>query len=452
MAFRGVEFLEVFKKRQSNSIVYQLIWLALPVIATSFMSMAYNFVNMIFVGSLGSNAVAAVGTASFYMNLSWGISSLFTVGVSIKVSHAIGEKNISLARSYVRSGMVAIIVVALLYYLLLVLSRNYLIGFIKLNDSGIEAAATTYLVLIGLSIVFLFQNQFFTSVFIGYGDSKSPFWINAAAFAINIILDAVLIFWAGLGINGAAIGTIVSQAIATFFFYRKLYHTDDLKPKAISYKPALLKNILGLGISPAIQRVSFTIIAIIMARIISNWGPKAIAVQKVGVQIEAISYMTIAGFMYALASISGQAYGAKDYSKQWKVFGSGISLSILIGVITTFILVAFPSTLFSIFLSDSESIVMGREYLIIIGISQLFMCLELMATGAFFGWGRTHIPAITGISLTLLRIPLAIAFIYLWKNELSSVWWSISISSIAKGIILVTLYIILFKRFIKSIQ
>ena len=450
MIFQETDFSGIPDTNHPDSNLKQLIRLALPVIATSFMSMAYNFINIIFVGKLGSNAVAAVGSAGFYMNLSWGLASLFTVGAGIKVSHAIGETNFHLAKSYIRSGMLAVIIAALGCSVLLALSRNYLIGFIRLNDPEVEHAASVYLVLIGISIVFSFQNLFYTSIFVGYGDTRSPFRINTFALVTNILLDAILIFRMGLGINGAAIATILSQAMATFLFYIKLYRTVDINPGDVPFQRILLKKIVGIGISPAIQRVSFTVIAILMARIISNWGADAIAVQKVGVQIEAISYMTIAGFMYALSSISGQAYGAKDYNKQWKVFGSGILLSVIIGVITTFILIVFPSQLFSIFLRNPESIVMGREYLIIIGISQLFMCLELMATGAFFGWGRTNIPAITGIALTLLRIPMAYAFIHLWKNELSSVWWSISISSIAKGILLVMLYIILFKLFIKK--
>jgi Na+-driven multidrug efflux pump len=77
------------------------------------------------------------------------------------------------------------------------------------------------------------------------------------------------------------------------------------------------------------------------------------------------------------------------------------------------------------------------------------MVMELMATGAFFGWGKPNIPAISGIALTVLRIPMALAFIELWNNALSSVWWSISISSILKGILLVALYTVLFKSFIQ---
>jgi putative MATE family efflux protein len=439
-----------FEGSWNKESLKQLVQLALPVIATSFMSMAYNFINMIFVGRIGSDAVAAVGTAGFFMNISWGISSLLTVGAAIKISHAIGEKNVKLAQSYVRSGVLAIIIIALLYYIVMAFSRNFLIHIVGLKSPVLEQSAASYLLLIGLSLPFSFQNLFFTSAFIGYGDSRTPFRINTMALLLNVILDPLLIFVAGMGIHGAAVGTIASQLLTTLLFYKKLQRNHELRPKGITFQPLLLRNIIKLGISPTIQRVSFTLIAIGMARIISDWGATAIAVQKVGIQIEAISYMTAGGFMSALSSISGKAYGAKDYDKQWKTFCSGMLIAVTIGLITSAVLISFPGLLFSIFLNDKESLVMGREYLFILGFSQLFMCLELMATGAFFGWGKTNIPAITGIALTLLRIPLALAFIHLWRHSLSSVWWSISISSIAKGIILVTLYIILFKLFIRK--
>ncbi len=437
-------------RTRSGSNLMQLITLALPVIATSFMSMAYNFINMIFVGRLGSDAVTAVGSAGFFMNLSWGISALLTVGTGIKVSHAIGEKNSLLARSYVRSGIQATILVALVYLVFLAGTRNFLISIIGLNNPLIEHAASQYLLLIGLSIPFSFQNLFYTSVLIGYGDSKTPFRINTIAFIVNMVSDPLLIFVAGFGINGAAFGTILAQALAAFLFYKKINNMEELRPGGVTFRKALLKQIVTIGISPTVQRVSFTFIAIGMARIITKWGATAIAVQKVGIQIEAISYMTTGGFMYALSSISGKAFGAKDYDKQWKTFCSGMLLAVIIGLMTSTMMIVFPETLFSIFLNDPKSLALGREYLVILGFSQLFMCLELMATGAFFGWGKTNIPAITGITLTLIRIPMALLFIQFWSNSLSSVWWSISISSMAKGIILVSLYIILFKAFVKK--
>jgi len=444
------------KYRQSISnigtdpIMKQLILLALPVIGSSFMTMAYNFINMIFVGRLGSDAVAAVGSASFFMHFGWGISSLLTVGAGIKVSHAIGSGDIPLAKSYVRSGILAVIGLALIYYIILFFTRTELIGLIQLNNINIEHAASGYLLLIGLCIPFSFQNLFFTSVFIGSGDSKSPFRINATALAINILLDYILIFKAGLGINGAAFGTIISQTIGTFLFHYKLKDSATLKPTGTAFQSSLLKNILRMGISTTFQRVSFTIVAIFMARIISNWGPTAIAVQKVGIQIEAISFMTAGGFLSALSTISGLAYGAGDYRKQWQAFRSGMLLAFVLGTVTSVVIIIFAGSLFSIFLSDPKSVEMGTEYLIILGFSQLFMVLELMATGAFFGWGKPNIPATSGILLTVLRIPMALLFIEFWQNALSSVWWSISISSVLKGIILSVLFVVLFKSFIRK--
>ena len=434
----------------SESMMKRLILLALPVIGSSFMTMAYNFINMIFVGRLGSSAVAAVGSASFFMNLSWGISSLLTVGAGIKVSHAIGSGNVQLSKNYVRSGILAVIVIALIYYLFLFFARNELIGLIHLNNPEIEKAASGFLLIVGLAIPFSFQNLFFTSVFIGSGDSKSPFRINATALATNILLDYILIFHAGMGINGAAFGTIISQAVGTVLFYRRLNSEPNLKPVGAVFHRSLLSEIVKMGVSPTIQRVSFTIVAISMARIISSWGPTAIAVQKIGIQVEAISYMTAGGFLSALSTISGLAYGAGDYRKQWQAFRSGMLLAFVLGTVTSVVLIVFAQPLFSIFLSDTESVAMGREYLVILGFSQLFMVMELVATGAFFGWGKTNIPAITGIALTVLRIPMALAFIEFWQNALSSVWWSISISSILKGILLVILYVVLFKSFIRK--
>jgi len=433
-----------------HPMMKQLIWLALPVIGSSFMTMAYNFINMIFVGRLGSDAVAAVGSASFFMHFGWGLSSLLTVGAGIRVSHAIGGGDIKLAKSYVRSGILAVIGLALVYYGVLFFVRNELIGLIQLNNPEIENAASGYLLLIGLCIPFSFQNLFFTSVFIGSGDSKSPFLINATALAINIVLDYLFIFQGGMGINGAAFGTIISQAVGTFMFHYKLKDSETLKPTGTAFQSSLLKKILRMGVSTTFQRVSFTIVAIFMARIISHWGATAIAVQKVGIQIEAISFMTAGGFLAALSTISGIAYGAGDYRKQWQAFRSGMLLAFILGTATSVLLILFAGPLFSIFLSDPESVAMGTEYLVILGFSQLFMVLELMATGAFFGWGKPNIPAISGIALTVLRIPMALVFIELWNNDLSSVWWSISISSMLKGILLVVLYIVLFKAFIRK--
>ncbi|MDD4033511.1 MAG: MATE family efflux transporter [Bacteroidales bacterium] len=442
-------YLNHLNKRPAVSDLKDLLQLAIPVIGSTFMSVAYNLINMLFVGHLGSGAIAAVGTAGFFLNLGWALSSLPATGAGIKVSHAIGKGNDNLSRTYVRSGMTAILALSFIYMSLLLIFRSYLIGFFDLNDSNIEETAISYLALTSLSVPFTFLNYFYSSVFNGYGETRTPFRINLAGISLNILLDFILIIPAGMGVMGAAVATIVSQIVIIILYQRQLKKFPALKPGKTTFRKLLLWQILKLGVSPSIQRIVFVIIAIFMARIISEWGAVAIAVQKVGVQIEALTFMTVSGFGSALSTLSGQAYGARRYRKQWDYYCAGLWAALMIGISTTLLFVFAPGPLVSLFFHDPESIAMSKEYLIILGYSQLFMCIEILTAGAFFGFGRTHIPALTSISLTVIRIPLALFLIYQWHWGLSGVWWSISMSSMAKGTLLCILFIVIIHRFLK---
>ncbi|HPS12259.1 MAG TPA: MATE family efflux transporter [Prolixibacteraceae bacterium] len=438
------------KKSYNDSIFGQLIRLALPVIGGSFMSMAYSFVNMLFVGKLGADSVAAVGSAGFFINLGWALSSLITVGVGIKVSHANGAGNKVLAKSFVLNGKIALIVLAILYLSVLMFGGKYLISILNLKNQQVEALSIGFLIRSGWSIPFTFLNNFYSSVFIGYGNSRIPFRISSLGLLLNILLDPIAIFGFGLGINGAAYATILSQMITVFLYSRKLRLLQGDVDQRISYQKAQLRELLLLGMSPTLQRMVFVFIAIGMARIISNWGTEAIAVQKVGVQIEALSYMTISGFTSALSSIAGKAYGAKDYVRQWKSFLAGLTIAMVVGLTTTVVFMAFPEPLFSLFLRDSESLRLGKDYLVILAYSQLFMCIELLSTGAFYGWGKTYLPAIISITLTSARIPLAYILTTCCSPTLNTIWWCISLSSMAKGLLLTGLFFLLFQLFMKT--
>ncbi|WMT43257.1 MATE family efflux transporter [Paenibacillus sp. D2_2] len=111
--------------------------------------------------------------------------------------------------------------------------------------------------------------------------------------------------------------------------------------------------------------------------------------------------------------------------------------------------ILFPKPLFSLFLTDSKSLELGANYMRIIGYSQLFMCMELMTVGAFNGIGKTHIPPIFSIILTALRIPMAI--VLSGPFGLNGVWMSIALSSVLKGIILVSWFKITLRNLNKSV-
>ncbi len=126
----------------------------------------------------------------------------------------------------------------------------------------------------------------------------------------------------------------------------------------------------------------------IIARIIANWGPIPIAVQKVGSQIEAISWMTASGFSTALSTFTGQNYGADNWKRIWKGYLAAMSIMGTIGMLTTALLILGASPLFKLFIPEEEALSYGVTYLRILGLSQFFMCIEITTAGAFNGLGK----------------------------------------------------------------
>lgn len=419
-------------------IMPTLMKLTLPIIATNFISTTYGLVDMIWVGRLGSGPVAAIGTASFFINLAIALSTMITIGTGVKVSHCMGSGQKEKAKSYINNGFMMSIFLGLLYMGIVLLTKDHLIGFFDLGSDEVERMARQFLWISVIGTVFSIVNTLFATLLNAMGNSKQPFQIFSIGLMVNIVLDPFLIFgvgsFGGWGVAGAAIATLTANILVTCLFIIKT-RDSELITNAAPWNSRQMKEVITMGIPITIQRVTFTIISIIIAKIIVRFGADAIAVQKVGIQIESISYMTIGGLQGAIAAFFGQNYGARRIDRIEQGYRKALILTSVFGVIVSLIFIVFPQQLFSLFLSDVRSLELGANYMRIIGFSQLFMCMELMTVGAFNGIGKTHIPPIFSITFTALRIPLAL--ILSEPFGLNGVWMSIALSSMFKGIILV---------------
>ncbi|MFC9774145.1 MATE family efflux transporter [Paenibacillus chitinolyticus] len=419
-------------------IMPTLMRLTLPIIATNFISTTYGLVDMIWVGRLGSGPVAAVGTASFFINLAISLSTMITIGTGIKVSHCMGAGQIDKAKSYVKNGFILSILLGLFYMVFIFLAQNYLISFFDLGSAEIELMSKQFLLVSTIGTVFSILNILYATILNAMGNSKQPFHIFSVGLILNILLDPLLIFgvgsFEGWGVVGAAIATLTANIVVTVLFVLQSRHSE-LIAKSSMWDSHQMKEVIRLGLPITIQRVTFTLISIVIAKIVVRWGADAIAVQKVGIQIESISYMTIGGLQGAIAAFFGQNYGARQLDRIQQGYRKALVLTSVFGIFISLLFILFPEQLFSLFLSDKESLALGRDYMRIIGLSQLFMCMELMTVGAFNGMGNTHIPPIFSITFTVLRIPLAL--ILSEPFGLNGVWMAIALSSVIKGLVLV---------------
>lgn len=433
------------KDLTKGNIIRGLFGLAMPIIATNFIQIAYSMIDMIWVGKLGSNAVAAVGTASFFINLALALFALVVTGSGINIAQSMGAKKEEDVKIYINNGFIMSFILAMIYSGIVIIFRKNIIGFFDLGNYDVEKMAMQYLIISAIGILFMYFNALFVSIFNSLGNSKMPFKINTIGFILNVILDPILIFgWLGLprlGVLGAALASLIARILVSILFYIMSRKYIRILRGGIKIDIKKAFKVLKLGAPFTVQRVTFTAIGIVMAKIISEWGATAIAVQKVGLQIESISYMTIGGLHGAMTAFVGQNYGSKDYNRIKEGYKSAVFITVCFGLITTTIFTLFPYEIFSIFLKDPVSIEMGIYYVRIIGFSQVFMCMEIVTNASFSGVGKTQIPSFISIIFTSLRIPLAI-FLSRTALGLNGVWWSISITSMIKGTLLVSWFVI----------
>ncbi len=424
-----------------------IVALALPLVGSSLLQFTYSLVDMFWVGALGSDAVASIGAASFYIMLGQAIQSLIVVGAGIKVSQAVGRRDQELIQRYVRAGRRMNLGIGLLFVVLLAVLGQTLIGFLNMNAPIVERLAYNYLLVSAPMLVFSFFNLLFARLFSAYGNTTTAMRINATGVTLNMILSPLFIYPLGLGVVGAGLATLVANVVMFGFFWhraRALFDWEEtVEPNRTDYI-----EILRLGFPMATQRVLFTVISIFLARMIGSYGTEAIAAQRIGLQIESIAYMMIGGLNGAIASYTGQNLGARKVDRVHEGYRVTTRLGVLYTGLITLVFLFVPDVLIGLFVDDPRTIEIGASYLRIIGISLIFASFEMIGNGYFSGLGLPKIPATISIVFTVARIPLALALEpYL---GLDAIWWSIAISSIVKGLVSV-LYVRLMKKEVTSL-
>lgn len=390
-----------------GNILPALSALALPIMATSLIQMAYNLIDMIWIGKIGASAVASVGAAGMFMWLSNGLATLAKMGGQIKVGHALGAQKKEDAASYAQSSIQMGIVFAIGFGILSIVFADEMIGFFQLNSAQVIQDAKLYLMITCGLVIFSFMNQIFTGILTAMGNSRTSFIATGIGLVLNIVLDPLFIFGFGaippMGVAGAAIATVLAQLVVMLLFlYTILRDTVLFSNIHIlhSYSSQHTMEIFRIGLPSAVQSMLFSGISMVIARLIAGWGDAAVAVQKVDSQIESISWMTAEGYAAALNSFVAQNHGAKNTDRIREGYRLSMIVMLSWGVFCSLVLIVFPQLIFQVFIQEAEVLPMGVDYLRILGVSQLFMCMEITTAGAFSGLGKTLPPSIVSITLT----------------------------------------------------
>mgnify|MGYP004473769831 FL=1 len=440
-------------------ILKTLTKLAIPIMASSFLGTLYNITDMAWIGLLGSKAVAGVGVGGMFTWLSQGLAAMARMGGQVQVAQCIGRGERDRAHGFAQAAVQLATLMGMAYAVISLVFTRQMVAFFQLTDPEAQTAALSYTKIACGLIVFSFLTLTMTGLYTAQGDSKTPFLANLIGLVTNMILDPVLILGPGpfpkLGVVGAAIATVTAQAIVMMMMILGVIiqkKENVLKGIRLTAKipKEYLSGLCRIGIPTAIQGMAYCAISMVLTRMVSAYGAEAVATQRVGGQIESISWNTADGFAAALNAFIAQNYGAGKMERVRKGYRASLWTVGIWGLLISFVFICFPQTIADIFFHEPKAVATAVAYLVIIGFSEAFMCVELTTVGALSGLGRTRLCSIISITFTSARIPLAIILGGL--TGLSGIWWALSVTSIVKGIIFTCTFLwITRKRQVKNL-
>ena len=436
------------KNLTEGPILRQLFMLAMPIMATSFIQMAYSLTDMAWVGRLGSEAVAAIGSVGLLTWMTTSLALLNKVGAEVSVGQAIGMRNERDARNFATHNVTLSLVISLIWALALFVFATPIIGMYELKPH-IAGNAINYLRIVSSAFPFVFMGATFTGIFNAAGRSKIPFTINSIGLVINMILDPLFIFLFDWKTEGAALATWIAQACVLGLFIYQLKAKKILWDNFCFFgklKREYTAKIIKIGVPVATLNALFAFVNMFLGRTASTVGGHIglIAMTTSG-QIEAITWNTSQGFSTALSAFVAQNYAAGKIIRVMKALKSTLFMTLIFGTCCSLLFIFCGNNIFAIFVPEKEAYEAGGLALRIDGYSQLFMMLEIVIQGIFYGIGRTIPPAIISITCNYLRIPMAFLLVSLGWG-LAGIWWTICFTSILKGVIILIWFLIIKKN------
>jgi len=426
----------------AGAIFSPLLRLAMPIVATNFVQMAYNLTDMAWVGRLSSESVAAIGAVAMVVWITSSFALLSKVAAEVSIGQALGARKEREAMACASHTTTISLLMSLVLGAILYFGADFILSFFRLAPD-VQTLAVEYLRIVSAATPFSFLILNFSGVYNGAGRSNIPFYLITSGLACNMLLDPLLIFgidgvFAGMGVRGAAIATWISQGVALSLLIYRLRREDGILnrfPFFVRLRGNLTMRVLHLGFPFAMMTLFFSCINTCLVRIASvEGGHIGVTTQTVGGQIEAITWNTAHGFSTALSAFVAQNFAAGKMSRSWKAYRYTLIGLLSLGVLVSVAFLFFGEEIFGVIIPEIAAAKAGSDYLFFAGFCQIFVMLEITTQGMFNGTGRTSPPAIVSIVFNLARIPLALLFAS-WIG-ITGVWVAIAASSVLKGIAL----------------
>ncbi len=433
-----------------GSVFKTLVTFSLPFLASYFLQTLYGMADLVIIGMFeGVASTTSVSIGSQVMHMITVIIVGLSMGSTVSISHSVGAGDKRKAGRDIGSTIVLFSIVALALTLVLTLFSS---SVVFLMSTPLEAVAGTraYLILCFLGIPFITAYNIISSIYRALGDSRTPFFFVLAACVANIILDLVFMGPFSLGPVGAALGTVLSQALSVviaIIYLRRSNIGIDFKREDLRLDKEIVTPILKTGVPIALQDGLIQVAFIVITVIVNRRGLTDAA--AVGIVEKVISFLFLvpSSMLSSVSALSSQNLGAGKNERAKKTLYWALLICVLFGIVVSVIAQFTAPFIVSIFTDDRAVIESGAQYLKGYVFDTIFAGIHFSFSGYFCAVGLSGISFMHNIlAIVLLRIPGVYVLSSLYPDNLFPVGLATVSGSVLSALICIVAYAVICHR------
>ena len=425
--------------------------MSLPLMISMLIQALYNIVDSMFVARVSETALTAVSLAFPLQNLLIAFGVGTGVGMASYLSRKLGEKDTETATKAAGNGITLAVITWVLFAILgLTIVKPFMALFT--DDAELLGLSTSYSEIVMIFSFFMLLSMMNERILQGTGDSFSSMLSQMTGAITNIILDPVFIFVFKMGVNGAAIATVIGQAVgcavSLYFVIRNKY--IKIKPQHLKLEKRMVASIYSVGAPTIITNSIGTVMTGAMNAILIGFSTTAVSVFSVYFKLQSFVFMPIFGLSSGMVPIIAYNYGARKKKRVMSTIYIGTIIAIGIMVVGTIVFNLFPEALLSLFSATEEMYRLGVPALRIISLCFVSAAISIGLGSSFQATGYGIGTMIVSISRQLLVL-IPTAYIMAKLVGINGVWFSFIIAEGVGLAVSLILFIKVYRTRIKPI-
>lgn len=399
-----------------------LLSLAFPIVLEEILSTLLQYVDTAMVGQLGAEATASVSLTSTVNWLIYSLFSSFAIAVVAVISTALGAEDEKKITSSSSSAFTLSLIHGILFSIIAVSLSPYIPKWMNASP-GIERSASSYFRIISLAIPFRALIITGSAAMRAVKDSRTPLLISLSANLMNIVLNYLLIYTAGLGVDGAAAATLISYSTASIIMVVIWKRKKLIAFSFFKLDKAFLKEAGDISLPAALTNTTSCMGHIVFASLVSSMGTILFAAHSIALSAETIFYVPGYGLRGATQTMIGISVGKKDKNLFKEIEKEAVVLTVAMMALTGLLLYLSAEKVMSFFTPDTRVIEEGTKILRLIAFTEPLFGLMIVSEGIYYGLGETKYPfIIETIGAWGIRILFSTILIKAFNADLPRVW------------------------------